>query len=115
MCILVAFGRLPHKVTTLSQNTPPVTPGDPSSLAVSNRKRSGGPTSTSGFDGVHFHKLSGKWAAMVNLADGRRKHVGLGATPEEASGLRDAFIKAHGTATPTPCAKAAIATTGEAL
>jgi hypothetical protein len=72
----------------------------PSLLAVSANKRRGGRKSTSGFSGVYFHKTSGKWSAMVNLANGTRKHVGLAETPAEAAALRDAFIQTHGVATP---------------
>lgn len=70
----------------------------PSLLAVSANKRRGGRKSTSGFSGVYFHKASGKWSAMVNLATGERKHVGLGETPSEAAKLRAKFIEKHGVA-----------------
>jgi hypothetical protein len=89
LSLCVAFGRLPHKVTILSKNT---------SLAVSSNKPFGGPQSKSGFPGVSFHKASGKWIALVSLATGKRKHVGLGATPAEAAALRAAFIAEHGIA-----------------
>ena len=114
MRILVAFGRLSHKVTTLSQNTSPVTPGDPSSLAVSNRKRSGGPSSTSSFVGVSFDKTRGAWKAYVQLATGKRKNVGRAPTAEAAATLRATFIERHGAATPIPRAKVATVTSGEA-
>lgn len=69
-------------------------------LAVSSNKRRGGRKSKVGFSGVYFHKASGKWSAMVNLANGTRKHVGLGETPADAAALRAAFIAEHGVADP---------------
>jgi hypothetical protein len=99
--LCVAFGRLPHKVTTLSKNI---------SLAVSSNKPFGGPKSTSGFPGVSLHKASGKWTAPVRLANGKRKHIGLYPTAQEASDARVAFIATHGTADPQ--SKAAPVTTG---
>jgi hypothetical protein len=44
------------------------------------RKRS---DNTSGFKGVDFHKRTGKWRASI-YANGRAKHLGLFASPQEA-------------------------------
>lgn len=77
-------------------------------LAVSSNERRGGRKSKVGFSGVYFHKASGKWSAMVNLANGTRKHVGLGKTPAEAAALRAAFIATHGTAAPVKTAHEAV-------
>lgn len=86
-------------------------------FAVSGNTRCGGPKSQTAFPGIHFHKASGKWAAMVSLVGGKRKHVGLGATPQEAAALREAFIAAHGVSAPNATRgrkpKAATVTTGE--
>ena len=97
--LCIAFGRLSHKVTTLSKNI---------SIAVSGNKPFGGSASKSAFPGTHFHKLSGKWCSMVTLADRnangkhKRKQVpGLYATAAEAHAARVAFIAANGVAAPT--------------
>jgi len=81
------------------------------SLTISANKRFGGLKSKSGFPGVSFHKASGKWTAPVMLSNGKRKHIGLYPTAQEASDARVTFIAMHGTADPQP--KAATVTTGE--
>jgi hypothetical protein len=40
-------------------------------------------TNTSGFKGVHLHRRSGKWKAQISVG-GRRRHLGLFLTPEDA-------------------------------
>jgi len=47
---------------------------------------------TSGFKGVTFHKLTGKWQAGARL-NGKRIHLGLFSTPEEASQVYNDFAK----------------------
>ena len=44
---------------------------------------------TSGFVGISFHKLTGKWQASIQ-AYGKRKHLGEFDTPEEASSVYQA-------------------------
>lgn len=41
-------------------------------------------TNTSGYKGVHFHKGTNKWRAVVTVKN-KPKHLGLFATPQEAS------------------------------
>jgi hypothetical protein len=41
-------------------------------------------TNTSGYKGVHFHKITNKWRAVVSV-NNKPKHLGLYKTPEEAS------------------------------
>jgi hypothetical protein len=41
-------------------------------------------TNTSGYKGVHFHKGSSKWRAVVTV-NNKPKHLGMFQTPEEAS------------------------------
>jgi hypothetical protein len=81
-----------------------------SPLAVSSNKAKGGSPSKTGIPGVTFDKRNGRWQTSVMLANGKRKFVGRGDTPEAALALRVAFIARHGTAAPV---KAATATTGE--
>jgi hypothetical protein len=45
---------------------------------------------TSGFTGVSFHKPTGKWQALIQI-NGKKYHLGLYDTPEEA---HDAYLKA---------------------
>lgn len=45
---------------------------------------------TSGFRGVSWNKNAGKWHAYIKIK-GKRKHLGLFSTPEEAS---EAYVKA---------------------
>lgn len=97
----------------MSLNISPVTPGNPSPLAVSSRKPFGGPRNTSTFVGVSFDKTRGTWKAYVHLATGKRKNVGRAPTAEAAAALRTAFVEQHGTATPIPRTKVATVT-GEA-
>jgi hypothetical protein len=42
---------------------------------------------TSGIKGVHFHKKSNKWAAYIYI-DGKRKHIGIYTSIEEATTAR---------------------------
>ncbi len=46
----------------------------------------------SGFKGVHFHRLTGKWAAALTCG-GARMHLGLFNTPEEAHEVYSGKIK----------------------
>jgi len=69
-------------------------------LAVSSNKSNGGPKSKSGIPGVSFHKASGKWIALVMLASGKRKYVGVYPTVQEAADARAAFVARHGVADP---------------
>ncbi|MFL9987630.1 hypothetical protein [Paraburkholderia sediminicola] len=87
----------------MSQNT---------SLAVSSNEAKGGRPCKSGFLGVSFDNNARKWTAKVKLTNGKRKHVGLYPTAQEAAAARAAFIATHGTANPR--AKAATVTSGEA-
>jgi hypothetical protein len=41
---------------------------------------------TSGYKGVHFHKSTNKWRAVVTVKN-KPKHLGLYATPEEANNV----------------------------
>lgn len=59
------------------------------------------PNSTSGYCGVNWHELSGKWRARVKI-DGKENYIGLFDDPQEAAirikAIRDAvgFHKNHG-------------------
>lgn len=48
--------------------------------------------STSGYKGVTWHKRHNKWYAQIRI-DGRRKGLGLFATPEDAARAYDAAAK----------------------
>jgi hypothetical protein len=51
---------------------------------------------TSGFKGVSWHKVTGRWQAIIR-ADGKLKHLGIFATPEEAFvAYSDAAKRYHG-------------------
>lgn len=51
---------------------------------------------TSGFKGVCWHKVTGKWAATI-MADKMARHIGLFSTPEEAAAAyNEMAIKYHG-------------------
>jgi hypothetical protein len=52
-----------------------------------------GSTNKSGYKGVHFHHLTGKYRAMVRI-DGTARHLGLFATAEEAAKAYDTAVKA---------------------
>ena len=47
---------------------------------------------TSGFKGVHWHSLTGKWRAQIK-ANGKRMHLGLFANPVQAAHAYDAKAK----------------------
>jgi hypothetical protein len=47
-------------------------------------------TNTSGYKGVHFHKGSRKWRAVVSI-NNKPKHLGLFITPEDASSAYNAW------------------------
>lgn len=49
---------------------------------------------TSGFKGVSFYKITGKWKATAKLS-GKRYHLGYFSTPELASEAYQAFAKKH--------------------
>lgn len=78
--------------------------GDPSNNRLNNirectnsenlKNQSVSKRNTSGFKGVTFHKLSGKWQAGARL-NGKRIHLGLYNTPEEASKVYNDFAKEH--------------------
>lgn len=53
------------------------------SRAENNRNHGMRPDNTSGFPGVSFRKSEQRWQAQIQ-ADGKRQHLGLYATPEEA-------------------------------
>lgn len=40
---------------------------------------------SSGFIGVSYHKVTGKWVAQLNYKDVKKKHIGSFNTPEEAA------------------------------
>lgn len=48
--------------------------------------------STSNFKGVHFHKKTNKWRAMIYL-NNKSKHLGLFSNPEEAAKKYDEVAK----------------------
>lgn len=53
-------------------------------------------TNTSGYKGVSFHKASGKWVAQI-MVDGKKKHLGLFATPQLAyAAYCAAALRHHG-------------------
>jgi hypothetical protein len=39
---------------------------------------------TSGFKGVHWHGAGGGWASSIRIGNGKRKNLGIFATPQEA-------------------------------
>lgn len=47
---------------------------------------------TSGFKGVRWHKVHGKWEARIRT-DGRRRHLGSWSTAEEAAHAYDAAAR----------------------
>jgi hypothetical protein len=51
--------------------------------AQNNHNRSINKNNKIGYKGVHLHKQSGKWKAQI-AHNGKKKHIGLYATPEEA-------------------------------
>lgn len=64
----------------------------PASHRLNMRNRKSVPGSTSIFVGVHFHKLTKKWRAQINV-DGKRKSLGLFYTQEAAAEARAAYIE----------------------
>ncbi len=53
-------------------------------------------SSTSGYKGVSWHKMTGKWVAYIGL-DGKKHHLGLFNTPEEAhAAYCAAALELHG-------------------
>lgn len=60
------------------------------------RNRGKQSNNTSEFKGVSFHKRSGKWQAYIKV-DGKRKHLGLFHTKEEAAAVyEEAAKELHG-------------------
>ena len=53
-------------------------------------------TNKSGYKGVYYHKLTGKWAASIT-SNGKKTHIGLFNDPREAAlAYNNAAIKYHG-------------------
>lgn len=64
------------------------------SLLENQRNRKINKNNLSGFKGVGLHKKTGKWQARAGVG-GKRKHLGLFNTPEEASKVYNDFTKEH--------------------
>lgn len=53
-------------------------------------------TNRSGFKGVYFHRISGRWSARIQM-DGRSAYLGLFDTPEDAAAAyNEAACRLHG-------------------
>ena len=62
-----------------------------------NRNKGKLSTNTSGFKGVSWHKSKGKWRAVIQVGEGKQKHLGYFDDPETAyQSYCQAATKYHG-------------------
>lgn len=66
----------------------------PATNAENNRNVGARANNTSGFKGVSFFKKTGRWKAQATI-NGKNKHIGYYASPEEASAAYEAYVKPH--------------------